>query len=449
MPENSLPPRRGATSVLLVFLAALCGGLYLAWSMYSKALDRAARTTVVWISIDGFRGDYSAAPDLPFFQRLRREGAWTAQLAPVFPSITFPSHCSLATGVSVERHGITANNFYDAGTKLQHTYPNEASLLQAEPIWLTAQRQGVPTIVLDWPLSHSQKGPVKTLVFGDKFDSAVPDETRLEHLLAVWEGELRKPRARPVHLVMGYVIATDKPGHETGPNSEETQKVVRQTDALLAKFVERATVLWRHQRRTSKDRLVFVFSADHGMSQVQRVASFERLLGVPRRDPELKLTTTGNVGHVYLDQDKFPAGSPERKARLAALLTKVRGSVEGIVAHLREEAPKDWGYAHPTRCGDIIVVLPRGVTFTWNNPTDEAVIDVRPGTADPRGMHGWDVRENPEMYGFLAVWEPGQQGSGKNLGVVQWNQLHPSVARLLKVRPAETATGGTIEGVSY
>lgn len=436
--------RRGAYSILLVFFCALCGGLWLAWSMYSKALERAARTTVVWVSIDGFRGDYSAGSDLPFFQRLRREAAWTAQLSPVFPSITFPSHCSLATGVSVEKHGITANSFYDAATKTRHSYPNEAALLLSEPIWLTAQRQGVSTVVLDWPLSHAQKGPVRTTVFGEKFDGAMPDEQRLDHLLEAWEGALKKPGARPVHLVMGYIIATDKPGHETGPNSEETQNCVRQTDQLLAKFTEKARALWQRQRRTSKDRLVFVFSADHGMSPVTHVASFERLLGLPRRDPVVTLTTTGNVGHIYLDPEKFPPGSPERKARLAELLEKAKGPEKNITAVLREDAPKDWGYAHPSRCGDIIVVLPRGMTFTWD-PPEEAIVAIRPGSKDPRGMHGWDVRLNPEMLGFLAIWEPGQKSPGRDLGPVLWNQLHPTVAALLRIRPAEAAKGTPLE----
>lgn len=433
------PARRSAFTILIVFACALGGGLWLAWSMYMKALDRAARTTVVWISIDGFRGDYSAGADLPFFQRLRREAFWTAQLAPVFPSITFPSHCSLATGVSVERHGITANSFYDTSTKTQYGYPNDASLLQAEPIWLTAQRQGVSTVVLDWPLSHSQKGPVRTTFFGERFDGSLADEVRLNNVLESWENVLKKPGARPVHLVMGYIIATDKPGHDTGPQSEETRRMVQQTDELLSKFVERARAVWQKQRKTTKDRLVFVFSADHGMSPVTRVANFERILGVPRRDPSLKLTTTGNVGHIFLDSQTFPAGSPERAKRAQELLDRLKAADPGIVAVRREEAPKDWGYAHPTRCGDLIVVLPRGMTFTWE-PADEAIVAVRPGSRDPRGMHGWDVRENPEMLGFLAFWDPAAP-AGRDLGPVLWNQVHPTVASLLRVLPAQGANG--------
>src|SRR5688572_27629136 len=58
-----------------------------------------AKNVVLWISVDGFRGDYVDRGETPYLQSLMKHGAYTKQLVPVFPSLTFPSHVSEATGV--------------------------------------------------------------------------------------------------------------------------------------------------------------------------------------------------------------------------------------------------------------------------------------------------------------------------------------------------------------
>lgn len=425
--------------VIITMIVAVVAGLAGARWMYQNTLQSAARTTVVWISIDGLRGDYVQRGELPFFSRLRREAATTAKLSPVFPSITFPSHCSEATGVTVEKHGITANAFYDTATKVQYSYPNDASLLQAEPIWLTAQRQGVRTAVLDWPLSFAQKGPVRTEVFEEKFDSAMPDEQRLNRLLDTWSASLAKADPVALHLLMGYVIATDKPGHDSGPDSPQILSAMVSLDALLTKFSEHAVELWKRQRKTPHDRLFFVFSTDHGMSKVNTLVNLPRVLNVPRRDAEMRLSTTGNVGHVFLDETKFPPGGEARATRLAAVRDTMIAAGPGFQAFKREDMPAAWGYAHPTRCGDVIIILPRGYTFGWAEGA-EAISDVSTSTTGPHGMHGYDPATNPDMMGFFAVWEFGK-ANPRDLGVVGWDQLHPTVAKLLGIKPAPAAQG--------
>src|SRR5690606_10417058 len=105
--------------------------------------------TVLWISIDGVRPDYIDRGETPTLDRLMREGAFTRDLVPVFPSLTFPSHVSLATGTKVREHGITGNSFIDIsrtrpGRSVRpFRYPPWADMLEAEPIWLTAARQQI------------------------------------------------------------------------------------------------------------------------------------------------------------------------------------------------------------------------------------------------------------------------------------------------------------------
>src|SRR4051812_49391457 len=71
--------------------------------------------TVVWISIDGLRGDYLQRVHPPTLSRLAREGAFTTREIPVFPSLTFPNHAAQVTGTTPDRSGVPLNAFYDRG----------------------------------------------------------------------------------------------------------------------------------------------------------------------------------------------------------------------------------------------------------------------------------------------------------------------------------------------
>src|SRR5262249_45368138 len=130
----------------------------------------AGKATILWISIDGCRGDYVDRGQSPFLNTLMEHGAYTKQLTPMFPSLTFPSHTTEATGVPPGVHGIVSNKFYDTATGKKFDLPNmPANELQAETIWQTATRQGVRTAVWDWPLSSNEKilpaGAVRATIF--------------------------------------------------------------------------------------------------------------------------------------------------------------------------------------------------------------------------------------------------------------------------------------------
>ena len=241
--------------------------------------------TVVWISMDGVRQDYLDRGKLPFFDRLKKEGAWSRLLRPVFPPITFPSHCSQATGVTVERHGVTGNSFYDTGTRREARYPAEAALLQAEPIWLTAAGQGIRTLVYDWPLSQNQGGVVRAAYSGERFDNALSDDQRLDHLLDTWREDSKtwrtSPDGAPLHLLMAYVHATDGTGHILGPDAPEITVDMEKLDATLARFFDAAVGLWREN--DPRGEFIFLLTTDHGMTRVDHLVSLEKALGLPRR----------------------------------------------------------------------------------------------------------------------------------------------------------------------
>ena len=112
-----------------------------------------ARPYVLMVSFDGFRHDYTDRCDTPNFDRLENGGVSARSLIPVFPSLTFPNHYSIATGSYASTHGLIANTFYDK--KFKETYSlrdretvENGKWYGAEPIWGTAEMQAA--------VSHTQ-----------------------------------------------------------------------------------------------------------------------------------------------------------------------------------------------------------------------------------------------------------------------------------------------------
>ena len=66
---------------------------------------------VVVLSMDGFRSDYPSHAHTPTLDSLACVGV-KAAFRPSFPSVTFPNHYSMATGLHPDHHGLVNNFFY-------------------------------------------------------------------------------------------------------------------------------------------------------------------------------------------------------------------------------------------------------------------------------------------------------------------------------------------------
>jgi predicted AlkP superfamily pyrophosphatase or phosphodiesterase len=373
-----------------------------------------AHTTVVWISVDGLRGADLMAAEAPFLQGLVREGAYSLRVDPGFPSVTFTSHVTQATGTGVAVHGIPANHFLDRESGTRWSYPGDPGLLQAEPIWTTATRQGRRTAVFDWPLAQAQRGPGAAAYFGEAYVRGRGDRARLQTLLDAWQADTASP---PLRLLMAYLPSVDGAGHRHGPGSPEVLAAIARVDRQLARVQREALTLFESRRREADEALVFMVTSDHGMAPVTRSLEARRVLGLARGDGS-EVIASGSLAQLYL-----PSGlsAAQRDARLRA--------AEAAVA--REPLARAWrpgrqGDHHPTRSGDLLVSLQPGAVFG------------RPGSA-LRGAHGYALADSPEMAAVWLLQRYPQGYGGQNLGAVDARQLHPTVAALLTIRPAPTA----------
>lgn len=392
---------------------------------------------VIWISLDGMRGDYvdRDRDRLPTLSGLMRDGAFTRQLAPVFPSITFPSHISQATGVPVAQHGVTGNSFYDSRTKQTYKYPEDSSLIQAEPIWITAARQGVRAAVIDWPMSYKQRGRVRADYFENSFDKDASDENRLARLLDAWRrDDPAKHDGQPLRLLMGYVIAPDKAGHKYGPDSPELRDKLIEMDRLLGRFIAQANELFARDHPNARDRLWIILSTDHGMSPAKKLLKLDDVLG-KGTEKDLHAALTGPVANLFLDDVPWYV----RRATAEAIVKSLREH-PAIQAWTRADLPQRWQYAHPSRTGDIVAMLDVGWSWKSSEPTTNSTQSTQPATTQssgPKGQHGYAVEDDPNMFGFAVFCSPGHSMSGRDLGRVDSLQLNPTVAKLLGIQAAK------------
>ncbi|MDQ5978860.1 MAG: hypothetical protein QG602_1834, partial [Verrucomicrobiota bacterium] len=140
---------------------------------------------LILISIDGFRWDYLDRYEAPVLRKLAAEGVHARRLNASFPTKTFPNHYTLVTGLRPGRHGIVANWFHDPDTGDNFTMARTETRWWegGEPVWITAEKQGVRSACYFWPGSEAELQGRRPTYFRP-FDKAIKAEQRVDGLLA-------------------------------------------------------------------------------------------------------------------------------------------------------------------------------------------------------------------------------------------------------------------------
>ncbi len=154
---------------------------------------------LILVSIDAFRWDYMDLYPTPNLHRVATAGSKAERLLPVFPSLTFPNHYSIATGLYPAHHGLVANEFPDPARARWYSNKNRDSVEDArfyagEPIWVTAETQGMVTAAFFWV---GTEAPVKGVppTHWLSYDKKISGEERVDQVLAWLGGSGRKPAA--------------------------------------------------------------------------------------------------------------------------------------------------------------------------------------------------------------------------------------------------------------
>ncbi len=351
--------------VLLLFLfAAACG---LSFADASASDSRSA--LLILISIDGFRWDYLQKYPAPVLRRLAAEGVHARRLIPSFPSKTFPNHYTLVTGLYPEHHGIVGNTFFDPESRETFAVNKPETTRAAhwwsggEPVWITAEKQGLRTACYFWPGSDAEiqgRRPSFFLPYDIERSSAA----RVDGLLAWLD---LPPGQRPRFCTL-YLDEVDRAGHAHGPEAPETAGAVRQVDDAMARLVAGL------EARGLRDKTDLVIVSDHGMAAAgpDRVVFIEDLMDASAVEVE----ATGPVG-----------GVRPKSGEAAALVASIRAKHPAHVqVYLREEVPEQLHYRASNRIPAVVLIADEH----WN-------IESKAGLPWPmrtltynRGTHGWD-----------------------------------------------------------
>jgi predicted AlkP superfamily pyrophosphatase or phosphodiesterase len=418
-------PRRPAFCVWLVAVCALAAAATRVQTGSGGVNHPSHRdkASLVLISLDGFRADYLDRQDLPSIRRVLQRGARARSLVPVFPTLTFPNHYSMVTGLRVERHGIVSNIFFDPDRRQTYSMREpqtvgDGSWYRGEPVWVTAERQGMVAACYFWPGSEAAIGGIRPTLW-TKYDGTVPNHVRVDTILD-W---LRLPDERRPHVLTLYMSDVDSASHQNELGAGNIDTAIRGVDSALGRLLDGIDTL------PIRDRVFLVLSSDHGMTSTSKaqIVAIDDLIDTTG----ILLAESGPVGNLHITGTRH---ADDVRDALNRRLTHGR-------AYLRKDVPERLHYRADPRIGDIVIIMSEGYMI------ETAERRARRTRDEPFGMHGWDSAL-PSMRAIFVVAGPGVR-PGITVPEVENVDVYPFLAEILGLTPARPIDGrsGYIHGL--
>jgi predicted AlkP superfamily pyrophosphatase or phosphodiesterase len=361
------------------------------------------------VSIDGFRPDYLDRGLTPHLAQLAKDGVRAESMQPAFPSLTFPNHYTLVTGLTPDHHGIVNNTMEDQAIPAERFSLSNRKAVgderwwdEATPIWVSADRSGVRTATMFWPGSEAPIHGVHP-DYWMPFDAAMTPDRRVDQVLA-W---LDLPvNVRPRFITL-YFDGVDHQAHEHGPDSHEVDVALAQVDEALGRLLEGL-------RRRGIDRGVnLVIVSDHGMAPTPpgQLIKLDALV----KPDSVNVITLGVLAGF--------AAKPGHEREIDAAMTTPHPHMR---CWPREAIPPRLRYGHNPRVPPFVCLADVG----WEITTSEA-LSRRTGTH--LGDHGYD-NAAPEMRALFVAYGPAFV-PGTVLKEFPNVDIYPLLARLLRIVP--------------
>lgn len=369
---------------------------------------------VILISGDGFRYDYAEKYQATSLLALSGQGVRAASMIPSYPSLTFPNHYTIVTGLYPSHHGLVNNYFYDRNRNESYSMRNsktvqDGSWYGGTPLWVLAEQQQMLTASFYWVGSEANiKGVFPTYYYN--YNEAIPIDRRIQ-IIINW---LQLPPEKRPHLITFYFPEVDHQGHSFGPDAPETAAAVRWLDSSIQKLTDAI--------KTTGLRVNFIFVSDHGMTKIDT----DRTLSVPAAVDTTQFINPRGAELVEL--------YARNKADIKSTYNKLKKEEKGFTTYLRANMPLRLHYGRKddvlNRIGDIILmpVWPQVFNFSTRKPNP--------------GAHGYDPALVKDMHATFYAWGPAFK---KNLQIPSFENVnvYPVVTKILGLTYKEKIDGTT------
>lgn len=373
-----------------------------------NSIENQSKPYVIMISTDGFRYDYAKKYNAENLLKLSENGVKAEAMIPSYPSITFPNHWSLITGLYPSHHGLIDNFFYDYKRKETYAMSNkknaeDGSWYGGTPLWGLAEKQGMISASLMWVGSASDAGGMRPTYYYPYHEKFTPSE-KVEKVVN-W---LKLPEDKRPHFVSLYFPEVDGSGHHFGPDTKETEIAVHLIDQAIGDLVQKVNNL-------GLKNVNFVFVSDHGMIKVDG--------GTPLEIPALLFDknrfdfyNSQTLLRVYVkNPDEVKSVYKELKAQ----------KTDDYEVYLDKKLPKYLHFAtrddQYNRIGQILL-LPKAPK-----------IFLEKGKKTSVGKHGYNPRVVPEMKATFYAWGP-EFKNNMEIGEFANINVYPLVAEVLGLK---------------
>lgn len=377
--------------------------------------DQRDKPYVILLSFDGFKPEYLDRFELPGFRRVIQRGVRAQAMIPVFPSLTFPNHYSLATGLYPEHHGLVENTFYDPERHRTYSFRDQAAVsdgtwYRGEPIWVTAERQGMVAATFFWPGSEAAIEGIRPTIW-QRYDGNISHDTRVQTVLD-W---LRLPLERRPHLITLYFSELDAVSHRGRLDAPALADATRSVDRALDALVTGVDSL------AIRDQVYLVLTSDHGMAETSGPHTI--MLNSLIDPATVVVGYDGPIAGLHVKGDVSEA----QRVR-----DRINSRLQHGRAYVRSEVPERHHFRADPRIGDIVIIMDE----PW------MVLDRPPVSSLLRerwGNHGWDPAL-PSMHAIFIIAGPNIP-AGVTIPAVETIDVYPLMTELLGLQAAQGIDG--------